>query len=81
MVKGIHASAGAMRHAMAAQSILANNLANAQTAGFKQDRIGFRLSSVQGPVRVNGLGADTSMVDCWPSDSVTRQGTWPDGTA
>lgn len=54
MVKGIHASAGAMRHVMAAQAILANNLANAQATGFKQDRIAFRLASTQAPPRGSG---------------------------
>lgn len=42
MVKGILTSAGAMRPALAAHSILANNLANANTAGFRQDRVAFQ---------------------------------------
>lgn len=58
MVKGIHASAGAMRHAMTAQAILANNLANAQATGFKQDRIAFRLANTQAPP--DNAGADVA---------------------
>jgi len=46
MVRGIWTSGAALRPAMLAQSILANNLANANTAGFHQDRIAFeRLAS------------------------------------
>jgi len=41
MVEGIRTSGGAMRPAMLAQAILANNLANATTSGFQQDRIAF----------------------------------------
>lgn len=48
MVKGIHANAGAMRAALLAQDILANNLANASTAGFRQSRFGFHLAAVPG---------------------------------
>ncbi len=42
MVKGILASAGAMRPAMLAQEVMANNLANASTKGFRQDRYAFQ---------------------------------------
>jgi flagellar basal-body rod protein FlgF len=42
MVKGILTSAGAMRPALTVHSILANNLANATTAGFRQDRVAFQ---------------------------------------
>ena len=42
MVNGSRASAAGMRPAMLAQEILANNLANASTAGFRQDRIAFQ---------------------------------------
>ncbi|MBM3317783.1 MAG: flagellar hook basal-body protein [Candidatus Eisenbacteria bacterium] len=41
MVKGIQTSGAAMRPAMLAQAILAHNLANANTDGFRQDRIAF----------------------------------------
>ncbi|MBI5058330.1 flagellar basal-body rod protein FlgF [candidate division KSB1 bacterium] len=39
MIKGIHTSAAAMRIGMARQDLNANNLANADTAGFKRDRL------------------------------------------
>lgn len=39
MIKGIHTSAAAMRIGMARQDTTANNLANADTAGFKRDRL------------------------------------------
>lgn len=42
MVKGILTSAGAMRPALLAHGVLANNLANASTTGFRQDRVAFR---------------------------------------
>ncbi len=49
MVKGIHTSGGAMRAALVAQEILANNLANAGTTGFRQTKTAFRLSPAMGP--------------------------------
>jgi len=49
MVKGIHTNAGAMRAALVAQDILANNLANASTPGFRQSRVGFHLAAQGGP--------------------------------
>lgn len=48
MVKGIHTSAGAMRAALLAQDVLANNLANAGTPGFRQSRVAFSLASAPG---------------------------------
>jgi len=42
MIKGIIASGAAMRPTMLAQEVLANNLANASTKGFRQDRIAFQ---------------------------------------
>ncbi|MCK4412035.1 MAG: flagellar hook basal-body protein [Candidatus Eisenbacteria sp.] len=41
MVRGILISGAALEPATHAQSVLANNLANASAAGFRQDRIGF----------------------------------------
>lgn len=41
MIKGIQTSGAALRPAADAQSILANNLANATSTGFMQDRITF----------------------------------------
>jgi flagellar basal-body rod protein FlgF len=41
MIRGLWISAGAMSPAMRAQEILANNLANAATGGFRQDRVAF----------------------------------------
>jgi flagellar basal-body rod protein FlgF len=41
MIRGILTSGAAMRPALEAQSILANNLANATASGFRQDRIAF----------------------------------------
>lgn len=49
MVKGILASAGAMRPALLAQDILANNLANARTDGFRGDRTAFQLVASRAP--------------------------------
>jgi flagellar basal-body rod protein FlgF len=49
MVKGICTNAGAMRAALLAQDVLANNLANASTPGFRQSRIGFHQSAQAGP--------------------------------
>lgn len=42
MIRGLWISAGALTPRMRAQEILANNLANASTDGFRQDRIAFR---------------------------------------
>jgi flagellar basal-body rod protein FlgG len=39
MIKGIYTSASAMRTGIARQDITANNLANANTTGFKRDRL------------------------------------------
>jgi flagellar basal-body rod protein FlgG len=39
MIKGIYTSASAMRAGIARQDITANNLANANTTGFKRDRL------------------------------------------
>jgi flagellar basal body rod protein FlgG len=41
MIRGLYTSAAAMTPAMRAQEILANNLANAATGGFRQDRLAF----------------------------------------
>jgi flagellar basal-body rod protein FlgF len=41
MVRGILTSAGGMRPALWAQSILSHNLANASTSGFRQERLGY----------------------------------------
>ena len=50
MIRGILTSGAAMRPALLAQSVLANNLANATTSGFRQDRIAFeRTLAPQGP--------------------------------
>lgn len=49
MVKGIQTNAGAMRAALLAQDILANNLANASTPGFRQSRVGFRQATLAAP--------------------------------
>ncbi len=49
MVKGIQTNAGAMRAALLAQDILANNLANASTPGFRQSRVGFRQATQAAP--------------------------------
>ncbi|MFH1144592.1 MAG: flagellar hook-basal body protein [Candidatus Eisenbacteria bacterium] len=48
MVRGILVSGAAMRPAMQAQSVLANNLANATSTGFRQDRIAFEQTFFQG---------------------------------
>lgn len=41
MIRGLYVSSGAMTPAMRAQEILANNLANVSTGGFRQDRLAF----------------------------------------
>ncbi len=41
MIRGLWTSAGGMDPAVRAQEVLANNLANASTSGFRQDRIAF----------------------------------------
>jgi flagellar basal-body rod protein FlgF len=41
MIRGLWISAGALSPTMRAQEILANNLANAATGGFRQDRVSF----------------------------------------
>jgi flagellar basal-body rod protein FlgF len=41
MIRGLWTSAGAMTPAVRAQEILANNMANATTGGFRQDRLAF----------------------------------------
>jgi flagellar basal-body rod protein FlgF len=41
MIRGLWISAGALSPTMRAQEILANNLANAATGGFRQDRVAF----------------------------------------
>lgn len=41
MIRGLWTSASGMTPAMRAQEILANNLANASTGGFRQDRVAF----------------------------------------
>lgn len=53
MVKGILTSAGAMRPALAMHAVLANNLANANTAGFRQDRVAFQ--QIAGSLQVKNL--------------------------
>jgi flagellar basal-body rod protein FlgF len=47
MIKGILTSGAAMRPALLAQSVLANNLANATASGFQQDRIAFERALAQ----------------------------------
>lgn len=39
MIKGIYTSSAAMRTGIARQDVIANNLANANTTGFKRDRL------------------------------------------
>jgi flagellar basal-body rod protein FlgG len=43
MIKGIYSSEAAMRPKMARMEVLANNLANINTTGFKQDRVFVRM--------------------------------------
>ncbi len=71
MVKGIHANAGAMRAALLAQDILANNLANVGTAGFRQSRFGFHLAAMPG-APVDGAPPTPPM-----PEAVTRIDTAP----
>jgi flagellar basal-body rod protein FlgF len=60
MIKGIQTSAAAMRIGMARQDITANNLANADTAGFKRDRM-FVHELIA--ARMNNQNGDLSAID------------------
>jgi flagellar basal-body rod protein FlgF len=62
MVRGIQTNAGAMRAALLAQDILANNLANASTPGFRQSRVGFHMAALPAPP-VDGAAATPPMPD------------------
>ncbi len=58
MIRGLWISAGALSPTMRAQEILANNLANAGTGGFRQDRVAFErvVQQTEAP-----LGATTGL--------------------
>lgn len=58
MMRGLWISAGALSPRMRAQEILANNLANAATDGFRQDRIAFRRMLADAGDVSGGNGAD-----------------------
>ena len=58
MIRGIQASGNALGPAMLAQDAIANNLANATSTGFRQDRIAFERTFFQGGA-ANAGGAAT----------------------
>ena len=73
MVKGILASAGAMRPAMLAQEVIANNLANVSTKGFRQNRYAFQqmLASTTNTSTINDVSTApqlTTSLDSTPGD-------------
>jgi flagellar basal-body rod protein FlgF len=57
MIRGLWTSAGAMGPAMRAQEILANNMANAATGGFRQDRLAFHREVASGAAASAPSGA------------------------
>ena len=56
MIRGLLISAGALTPATRAQEILANNLANVNTTGFKQDRFAFHRELAAGATGPAGSG-------------------------
>jgi flagellar basal-body rod protein FlgG len=63
MIKGIYTSAAAMSAGIARQDIIANNLANANTTGFKRDRLFVNElikagSDSQGNLRIDPVNAE-----------------------
>ena len=64
MIRGLGISAGALTSLARAQEILANNLANAGTTGFRQDRFTFHLSA---GTQAGGAAAAAGGVQSVPS--------------
>jgi len=62
MIKGIYSSEAAMRPKMTRMEVIANNLANINTTGFKRDRVFVRMLQESSAVRPDGR-ADLTGVD------------------
>ncbi len=61
MIKGIYSSEAAMRPKMARMEVLANNLANINTTGFKADRVFVRMLEQSAKGAVDGRGDMTGV--------------------
>jgi flagellar basal-body rod protein FlgF len=81
MIRGLWISAGGMTPAVRAQEILANNLANAATGGFRQDRLAFHrelspATEGQGVARVAGVAGTAGTVGAaGPSSGAATAGS------
>lgn len=56
MTRGVYAAAGAMTVQLLKQDLLANNLANASSVGFKRDRLAFESVTVPPPEALRSRG-------------------------
>jgi flagellar basal-body rod protein FlgF len=61
MIKGIYSSEAAMRPKMARMDVLANNLANINTTGFKRDRVFVRMLEQSSAAAADGRGDMTGV--------------------
>ncbi len=61
MIKGIYSSEAAMRPKMARMEVLANNLANINTTGFKADRVFVRMLEQSAKTTADGRGDMTGV--------------------
>jgi flagellar basal-body rod protein FlgG len=61
MIKGIYSSEAAMRPKMARMEVLANNLANINTTGFKRDRVFVRMLEQSSQAAADGRGDMTGV--------------------
>ena len=61
MIKGIYSSEAAMRPKMARMEVLANNLANINTTGFKRDRVFVRMLEQSSAAAADGRGDMTGV--------------------
>jgi flagellar basal-body rod protein FlgG len=61
MIKGIYSSEAAMRPKMARMEVLANNLANINTTGFKRDRVFVRMLEQSTQAATDGRGDMTGV--------------------
>jgi flagellar basal-body rod protein FlgF len=64
MIRGLWTSAGALDPVLRAQEILANNLANAATSGYRQDRLTFQ--------RLAASGAEGATEGAGPAETAVR---------
>jgi flagellar basal-body rod protein FlgG len=61
MIKGIYSSEASMRPKMARMDVLANNLANINTTGFKRDRVFVRMLEQSAAAAADGRGDMTGV--------------------